>query len=229
VTIELDTIAPQAFMDYVSTTEIVDGRNLFLTGHGQDANDIVAFEWRSNKDGVLSGQSSFSTSDLSVGMHTISFKVKDEAGHWSAPVLAQVKVKVSTGPVVDVIVDSKASEGEPVDFKGVVLKSDGDIARYEWDFEGDGTYDWSSQDNGFTVHTYYEPGKYNAYFRVTDQDGDVSLASVTVDVKKDARDNSAEVALLGVIIGVIAALLVLLAVIYRRREKGYVLKPKEEN
>jgi hypothetical protein len=229
VTIELDTIAPQAFMDYVSATEIVDGRNLFLTGHGQDANDIVAFEWRSNKDGVLSGQSSFSTSDLSVGMHTISFKVKDEAGHWSAPVLAQVKVKVSTGPVVDVIVDSKASEGEPVDFKGVVLKSDGDIARYEWDFEGDGTYDWSSQDNGFTVHTYYEPGKYNAYFRVTDQDGDVSLASVTVDVKKDARDNSAEVALLGVIIGVIAALLVLLAVIYRRREKGYVLKPKEEN
>lgn len=228
VTIELDTIAPEAFIDYVSASEIIDGRNLFFTGHGQDANAIVAFEWRSNVDGVLSGQSSFSTSDLSVGTHTIAFKVKDEAGHWSAPVLAQVKVKVSTGPVVDVIVDSKASEGEPVDFKGVVLKSDGVIAKYEWDFDGDGTYDWHSDTNGFTVHTYYESGKYNAYFRVTDQDGDVSLTSVTIDVKEDVRDNSGEVALLGVMIGVIAALLVFLAVIYRRKEKGYVLRPKEE-
>jgi hypothetical protein len=228
VSVKLDTIAPEATIDYVSADKIIKGRTVFLTGHGQDANAVVGYKWISSKDGVLSDQASFSTSELSLGIHSISFSVMDEVGHWSAKVTTQITVKVSTGPVVNVIVVEEATEDEPVEFNGFVLNSDGDIAKYEWDFDGDGIYDWQSETNGFTVHTYYTPGKYTAFFRVTDQDGDVSLASASIDVKEDVRDNTAEVALFSVMIGVLAFLIVLFVVVYRRSTKGYVLRPKEE-
>ncbi len=218
--VKLDTIAPEAIIDYISTTDTIVGRAVFFTGRGEDANSIIAYEWRSSIDGLLSEQPSFSTDDLSVGTHTISFSVIDEVGHRSARATRQVTLRSNTRPVVGASVDVDATEDEPVNFKGVVLRSDGEIAKYEWDFDGDGIFDWSSEDNGFTSHTYSEPGKYTAHFRVTDQDGDVGLASVTVDVSEVVNGISGEVALFGLMVGILAFLLVLLVVMYWRDKKG---------
>lgn len=223
--VRLDTIAPEATIDYISAAESVAGRTVFFTGTGRDANDIVGYEWRSSKDGTLSNQASFSTSDLSIGMHTISFSVVDEVGHRSAWVTRQITLKVNTGPVPDAIVDVDATENEPVNFNGVVISSDGEIAKFEWDFDGDGVYDWSSEDNGVTTHVYSHEGRYHAYFRVTDQDGDVGTTSVTIDVSKVVEDDWGEIALFGIMIGVLALLLVLFAVMYRRDKKGEPLLP----
>ena len=46
----------------------------------------MAYNWRSSKDGQLSTLASFSTSSLSVGTHTIYFKVQDNNGAWSSEV-----------------------------------------------------------------------------------------------------------------------------------------------
>lgn len=47
---------------------------------------IMEYRWESDIDGFLSDQTSFGISTLSVNLHTITFKVKDNNGTWSHPV-----------------------------------------------------------------------------------------------------------------------------------------------
>jgi len=42
---------------------------------------------------------------------------------------------------------------------------------HEWDFDGDGTFDFASTTSGNTAHTYSSPGQFAAVFRVTDSNG----------------------------------------------------------
>ena len=59
---------------------------------------------------------------------------------------------------------------------------DGDIIRYEWDYEGDGVYDWNSPDAGETTYQYIYSGTYNAVLKVTDNDGGWATKSVQINV-----------------------------------------------
>lgn len=45
---------------------------------------------------------------------------------------------------------------------------DGEIVLYEWDFQGDGIFDWNSTENGNTEYKYEDEGVYNATLRITD-------------------------------------------------------------
>lgn len=45
---------------------------------------ISGYQWRSDKDGVISTNASFSSSTLSAGAHMIYFKVRDNLGRWSS-------------------------------------------------------------------------------------------------------------------------------------------------
>ena len=73
-----------------------------------------------------------------------------------------------------------------VEFSGTGTDSDGDIVLYEWDFDGDGVYDWSSDQDGQASYTYNLPGEYNAVFRVTDNDGLVS-DPVNINISVDEQ------------------------------------------
>ena len=59
--------------------------------------------------------------------------------------------------------------------------SDGNIILYEWDFEDDGVYDWSSTTSG-VVKNRYPAGVYTARLKVTDDDyaTDEDTATVTI-------------------------------------------------
>ena len=68
-------------------------------GTGSDSTDpypteIVEWQWSSDIDGVLgtSEDISLSSNDLTVGVHTISFRVKDERGEWSVPATSSLTV-----------------------------------------------------------------------------------------------------------------------------------------
>jgi len=69
---------------------------------------------------------------------------------------------------------------------------DGTIVKYEWDWDGDGTWDFDSGTTGTASHVYSSPGSYQAWVRVTDNDGTDATASAAVDV------NAAPVAQLAV-------------------------------
>ena len=48
---------------------------------------------------------------------------------------------------------------------------DGEITLFELDYEGDGTYDWSSEKESSTIYNYSNAGLYNPVLRITDNNG----------------------------------------------------------
>ncbi|MCK4718385.1 MAG: hypothetical protein KAT70_06930, partial [Thermoplasmata archaeon] len=103
---------PVASIDLISPEEAMEGDFVLFEGTAKDADGtVVEYLWRSSIDGEISTQSSFSTSDLSAGTHTIYFLVKDDKDIWShdatatvtiteyiAPTLPELSVKLSANP-----------------------------------------------------------------------------------------------------------------------------------
>ena len=81
------------------------------------------------------------------------------------PPTAQASVSPSNGPA-PLLVNLTCVGNDP----------DGPIALWEWDFDGDGFYEFSSDTSGDTTFTYTSEGEYVAVCRVTDGDGMVGLA-----------------------------------------------------
>ena len=69
-----------------------------------------------------------------------------------------------------------------VTFVGIGHDSDGKIMKYEWDFDGDKKYDWSSSVNGTATWIYTIPDTYYATFRVTDNGAIPANATATIKV-----------------------------------------------
>lgn len=63
--------------------------------------------------------------------------------------------------------------GSTVKLNGFASSHKNSISTYCWDFDGDGTVDWTSDQNGFTSHIYTTAGEYNAYFSAIETDGEV--------------------------------------------------------
>lgn len=75
---------PIATIDSLSATTIAVGQTVTFVGNGTDVGGtVVAYSWRSDKDGILSTSPGFSTSTLSAGTHYIYFRVQDNSGAWS--------------------------------------------------------------------------------------------------------------------------------------------------
>jgi hypothetical protein len=75
---------PTAHIDNIHPNPALEGQGVFFSGHGVDTDgSIVAYNWASSIDGLLSTQASFSTGLLSVGIHAILFEVQDDSSAWS--------------------------------------------------------------------------------------------------------------------------------------------------
>jgi len=115
------------------------------------------------------------------GTYNATLYVQSSTG---ATATASIAITVDNNPPV-ATADVVPSNGEvplTVQLTGSGSDVDGQITLYEWDFEGDGTYDWSSTSSGNTVHTYTTVGTFASIFRVTDNDGatDTAIAVTTV-------------------------------------------------
>jgi len=88
-------------------------KEVSFKGHGIDSDGTVTcYSWRSSLDGQLGTSSSFTTSGLSVGKHTIYFKVEDNEGLWSDEVTSTLTVD-RPGPYVELygqLTDVKVGE-----------------------------------------------------------------------------------------------------------------------
>lgn len=59
---------------------------------------------------------------------------------------------------------------------------DGSIVLYEWDFQGDGVYDWTNSSSGDVQFTYDTEGSYTPTLRVTDNDGGSAASNIPITV-----------------------------------------------
>ena len=98
---------PTAYIDSISPNPATQGEIVSFTGHGYDSDgSVVAYNWCSSIDGLLSTSASFSISTLSVDTHTIYFKVQDNNGSWSSEVTESLTINPSVQPSLTVVVDA---------------------------------------------------------------------------------------------------------------------------
>jgi WD40 repeat protein len=171
---------PVASIGSIVPSPAEKGVSVTLTGLGTDRDGtIVAYQWISDIDGALSTEATFSLTNLSLGNHTITFRVQDSNDTWSAD---SDSLFVFAFPVAIAGYDATVKPGDTVQFTGAGTDEDGVIEKYEWDFDGDGVYEWSSSNNGIATYAYETDGGYTATLRVTDNHGFTSTGSRTVTV-----------------------------------------------
>jgi PKD repeat protein len=103
-------------------------------------------------------------------------------------------------PVIEIAPDVSCGKAPlTVHFAGDAYDEDGEIFSLEWDFEGDGTFDVKKSLQGLKdslkvavlkselqkEYTYTNPGIFHALVRVTDDTGESSVSSVTIQVYSD--------------------------------------------
>ena len=86
----------------------------------------------------------------------------------------------SDKPVADAGSDRTVDEGSAVTLDGTSSSDNGAISKYEWDVDGDDTYD----ETGSSIsHTYDSAGSRTVTLRVTDDGGKTATDTVTIDVQ----------------------------------------------
>ncbi|NPE31796.1 hypothetical protein HNV12_28330, partial [Methanococcoides sp. SA1] len=94
---------PVATITSISPNPALEGTQVTLTGSGDDADgSVTAYQWTSDIDGQLSTSFSFSTSSLSIGDHSILFKVQDDDGYWSDEVGSTLSIIDDIEPVITI-------------------------------------------------------------------------------------------------------------------------------
>jgi PKD repeat protein len=88
-----DNVLPTAVIESISPNPALPGEEIIFSGYGTDPDGLIAgYNWYSTLDGPLSDQPSFNAAKLSEGVHSIFFKVVDDAGAWSPEVHITVDV-----------------------------------------------------------------------------------------------------------------------------------------
>ena len=100
---------------------------------------------------------------------------------WAEPSIADIS------PTTDGTARAEVNfSGLAGDDKGTTDASDdGTIAKYEWDFDGQGVFDWSSTQTGDVTYWYTEIGTHLARFRVTNDKGYTRTRGVTFEITAD--------------------------------------------
>ena len=175
---------PIAKIDELKPNSAKENEIIWFYGNGSDDGEISEYYWSSNINGFLNNERSFSTSILSIGIHEISFKVKDNFGIWSDIVTDTLLINQNQKPsaIIDSISPNPAKNGKSVIFKEKSFDVDGTIVKFEWDFDGDGTWDWDSIETGNTTYIYNNLGIFYAKLRVTDNDGSVDIDTLIIYV-----------------------------------------------
>jgi Mg-chelatase subunit ChlD len=153
-------------------------------------------------------------------------------------VLGTVLNHVALSPIANAGGPYSGSVGRSIPFSGSAsIDPDGTIAMYQWDFDGDGSYDETLR-SPLTEHAYTAPFDGTVSLRVTDDAGSATVAQTTVHItpvrdfsapKPHREDDPADfsrdsgrgvrIALLLSIIGaILVGVLAMIAVLRRRRE-----------
>jgi hypothetical protein len=160
----------------------------------EDGASITQYVWRSDMDGVLSTQPTFTltASSLSTGTHTLYFKARDDEGDWSEEVAATLTVNPQQGnpPEASFTVNPTSGYTTTVfsfDASGCSDTEDPVTAlEVRWDWEDNGIYDTSWSTTKTITHTFASTGTYTIRLQVRDTDGLTGSTTHTVTVNPPA-------------------------------------------
>ena len=98
----LDNQAPVVNIDQINPSIALPGEEITFTGSATDMDGFVSsYLWSSSIDGNLSLSNNFTLSNLTMGLHIISFMAQDNEGRWSNP--ATMEIGVGDFPEVSIL------------------------------------------------------------------------------------------------------------------------------
>jgi hypothetical protein len=175
--IEVPNQQPTAIIDSITPDPAEQGTDtVSFSGHGTDPDGTVeAYNWSSSINGPLSTSAAFTkqASELSVGTHTIYFKVQDDDGTWSSEDTGDLTINPANQQptaIIDSITPDPAVQGtDTVSFTGHGTDPDGTVEAYNWSSSIDGPLSTSA---AFTKPaSELSVGTHTIYFKVQDDDG----------------------------------------------------------
>jgi large repetitive protein len=146
----------------------------------QGGGSIAKYEW--DLDGVAGYEldtgavASATTSYAATGVHNVSLKVTDNCGGEDTTP-GSVFVNNNSPTASFTVTPNPAAIGATVTFNGTASSDPGgSIAKYEWDLDGDGTFETDTGTLATTTKAYTVGKTYFVKLRVTDNNGASSIA-----------------------------------------------------
>lgn len=135
-----------------------------------------------NSDVTETGATYTPSSALDAGENTILSSVKNILGN-SASVTSSFTVSGSVFRAMARCAPSKGIEPLTVRYRSSGEYSSGSIVKYQWDFDGDGTYETNDSVSRNYDRTYTTPGSFESVLQVTNNIGEVATDSCTITVE----------------------------------------------
>lgn len=126
----------EVHIDILAPGITTQGLPVDFSGHAVDGMPILGYEWSSGRDGILSDQATFTTANLSAGLHNIAFRVMDWDGLWSEPTLAELTIHAKPTAVLGQNLSSRVHEGLSTLFNGSGT-TENSVANYNWSSDRD--------------------------------------------------------------------------------------------
>jgi PKD repeat protein len=156
------------------------------SGSSDPDGSVVKYEWDLDGNGTYETNTgstpTVSQSYTAPGERTVGVKVTDNQG---AVGTATVGVRVQDQPPLPSFsaTPNPASTGTPIAFDASGSKDpDGSVVKYEWDLDGNGTYETNTGSTPTVKQSYPTPGERTIGLRVTDNNGETTTTSRTVNV-----------------------------------------------
>ncbi|MBI5588815.1 MAG: PKD domain-containing protein [Deltaproteobacteria bacterium] len=191
-------VAPAITASSASTTSGTSPVTVSFSATATDSDGYIAsYEWDFDGDGVYDSNTATVASATytytNAGTYSPKVRVTDSGGLSVVSNISTITVNApgNLAPVISSISasPSSGSVSSAITFSATASDPDGSIALYEWDFDGNGTFDASTTSNPVS-YTYSTAGSYTVTVRVTDNLGATATSSITVTIANSASGSS---------------------------------------
>ena len=172
--------APAARIVASATAAIPKQPVSFNGATSSDADGITKYEWDLDGDGTFEKTGAQQTTTFTtLGAHAVKLRVTDGLGATS---IATSSVRVHRAPTALLVTRPVAPTiNQAVTLDASRSSDDGSIAKYEWDLNGDTTFETTT--TGPTTTTVFtNPGAKRIGLRVTDNDGATDQTTLNLQV-----------------------------------------------
>jgi YD repeat-containing protein len=153
------------------------------TDHPEDAG-IARYDWDVDGDGEFDDATGVSPSPYfgEPGAHQIGLRVTDVDGA-TATTTATLNIVATTPPLAAIsATPTHVGVGEPVVFDASGSSDDGSVVHYEWDLDGNSTFETDTDGTATAARSYPQGAAVTVSVRVTDNDDRTAIASMQLIV-----------------------------------------------